>query len=113
MREYKITGDPAMLESSQKWKKIEYELFDKCDVGHVVGSYEQGISRKPSPISLSAISRSMSMTTCLPDQQGLLHRKDLMFVGGFAHRPNGDAVRWFAKEVFPTVLQRYPDIKCM
>ena len=38
-REYEMTGDPEKLASSQKWKKIEYELFEKADVGHVVGSF--------------------------------------------------------------------------
>ena len=112
MREYKITGDPAMLESSQKWKKIEYELFDKCDVGHVVGSYEQGIMQKAfpnKPIRNIPVYVYDDLPTGI--NKDFSTRKDLMFVGGFAHRPNGDAVRWFAKEVFPTVLQRYPDIK--
>lgn len=112
MREYKITGDPAMLESSKKWKKIEYELFDKCDVGHVVGSYEQGIMQKAfpnKPIRNIPVYVYDDLPTGI--NKDFSTRKDLMFVGGFAHRPNGDAVRWFAKEVFPTVLQRYPDIK--
>lgn len=112
MREYKITGDPAMLESSKKWKKIEYELFDKCDVGHVVGSYEQGIMQKAfpdKPIRNIPVYVYDDLPTGI--NKDFSTRKDLMFVGGFGHRPNGDAVRWFAKEVFPTVLQRYPDIK--
>src|SRR3546814_1372860 len=28
-------------------------------------------------------------------------RRDLVFVGGFRHPPNVDAVRWFAEAVFP------------
>ena len=29
-----------------------------------------------------------------------------MFVGGFAHPPNADAVLWFAREVFPRIRER-------
>jgi len=34
-------------------------------------------------------------------RRGFEARKDLMFVGGFQHPPNIDAVRWFAGEVMP------------
>ena len=111
-REYEMTKDPKILASSENWKKIEYDLFDKTDVGHVVGSYEQEI-----------------MQTAFPDKpirniplyiyDGILNdinkdfskRQDLLYVGGFGHPPNIDAVLWFAKEVFPTVVCKYPDIK--
>lgn len=33
---------------------------------------------------------------------------NILFVGGFGHPPNGDAVHWFAAEVFPLVLARHP-----
>ena len=34
-----------------------------------------------------------------------------MFVGGFNHPPNIDAVLWFAKEIFPEILKAYPEIR--
>ena len=33
-----------------------------------------------------------------------------MFVGGFKHAPNIDAVLWFAKEIFPQLLKKYPEL---
>ena len=38
-------------------------------------------------------------------------RKDLLFVGGFSHSPNIDAVLWFCNEIFPLVLIKHPEIK--
>jgi SAM-dependent methyltransferase len=38
-------------------------------------------------------------------------RKDLMFVGGFNHLPNVDAMKWFTKEIFPHITKSIPDIK--
>ena len=38
-------------------------------------------------------------------------REGLLFVGGFAHPPNADAVLWFAKEVFPYIRERIPGIR--
>lgn len=37
-------------------------------------------------------------------------KKNLLFVGGFGHPPNIDAVLWFANEIFPHILISYPDI---
>jgi glycosyltransferase involved in cell wall biosynthesis len=33
-------------------------------------------------------------------------RKDIVFIGGFEHLPNVDAVEWFVREVWPELLSR-------
>jgi len=38
-------------------------------------------------------------------------RHDLVFVGGFRHPPNVDAVRWFVQAIFPHVRARLPGIR--
>jgi glycosyltransferase involved in cell wall biosynthesis len=35
-------------------------------------------------------------------------REGLLFVGGFAHPPNADAVLWFAREIFPLIREQIP-----
>ena len=111
-REYEMTKDPDKLASSERWKKIEYELFEKADVGHVVGSYEQGIMQKVFPnkpirnIPLYIYEKMMSDIN-----KDFSERHDLLYVGGFGHPPNVDAVLWFAREVYPGILDRYPNMK--
>ncbi|MDR0183429.1 glycosyltransferase family 4 protein [Lysobacter arvi] len=41
---------------------------------------------------------------------GFEARRDLLFVGGFSHPPNLDAMRWFIADVFPRVRQALPDV---
>ena len=38
-------------------------------------------------------------------------RKDLFFIGGFAHKPNVDAVKWFSSEIMPLLRMEIPDIR--
>jgi glycosyltransferase involved in cell wall biosynthesis len=38
-------------------------------------------------------------------------RQDLVFVGGFRHPPNVDAVCWFVEEVFPLLREQLPDVR--
>lgn len=35
----------------------------------------------------------------------------LLFVGGFAHRPNPDAMLWFASELLPLIRQAFPTVR--
>ena len=43
-------------------------------------------------------------------RRGFDERRDLVFVGGFQHPPNVDAVLWFVREVFPRVRERLGDV---
>ena len=111
-RQYQLEKDPIMLKSSNEWKKKEFALFSKADIVYVVGSYEQQILQKEFPNKLIRniplyIYESLKENVNTKFQT----RKDILFVGGFGHSPNRDAVLWFAQKVFPKVLKKYPDMK--
>lgn len=42
---------------------------------------------------------------------GLEDRRDLLFVAGFGHSPNGDAAVWFVNEVMPLLSSRKPGLR--
>ena len=111
-RQYEIEKDPAILKSSNEWKKREFNLFNKADIIYVVGSYEQGILKKEFPDkpvrNIPVYIYDVMKENVNTDFSS---RKDIMFVGGFGHPPNGDAVLWFAQNVFKKIVNRYPDIK--
>ena len=111
-REYEITHDKKLLESSEKWKKIEFKIIENVDVVHVVGSYEQKYLQeiyKDIPIRNIPLYIYDDLPTDI--QKDFEKREDIVFVGGFGHPPNIDAVEWFAHEIYPKVLEKYPDMK--
>lgn len=110
-RDYLLSGDEQALEESKKWEPIEWELFEKADVGHVVGSYEQAIAQEKFP-GKPIRNIPIYIYDKMPDalEKDFAKRKDILYVGGFGHPPNIDAVLWFAKEIFPKILAVYPDI---
>lgn len=111
-REYEITGDESLLESAENWKKIEYDLFDKADVGHVVGSFEQEEMQKAFPDKPIRNIPLYIYEDILDDiNKDFSKRKDLIYVGGFGHHPNVDAVVWFGKEIMPLINKELPDAK--
>ncbi len=110
-RDYQVTGNEQSLKESEYWKEIEMELFDKTDVGHVVGSYEQKIMQKEFP-DKPIRNIPLYIYDEMPEriEKDFAKRHDILFVGGFSHLPNVDAVLWFAKEIFPKLLEKYPNL---
>lgn len=110
-REYEIEKNAELLKSIEKWKEIEFKLIRMADVVYVVGSYEQAVLKKEFPLK-----RIRNIPIFVYDSMPEVldgrweERKNLMFVGGFNHPPNVDAVLWFAKEIFPRILEHYPDM---
>lgn len=111
-REYQLNHNPNLLKSSGEWKEMEYGLFRKADVGHVVGSFEQDIMQKAFPEKpIRNIPLYIYENLLCDINKDFEKRHNILFVGGFNHPPNIDGVIWFAKEVFPAILEKYPDIK--
>lgn len=110
-REYELKPRPELLKSIEYWKKLEFKLMNAADIVYVVGSYEQQVLQKEllEKIirNIPIFSYDIEKNKAYPKAE---NRKDLLFVGGFKHPPNIDAVLWFAKEVFPHILIKYPDI---
>ena len=110
-REYLITKDEKKLEESEKFKIIENSIFPKVDIIHVVGNYEYNYLKEKYP---NKIIRSVPLfyydKLPINIEKDFSKRKNLLFVGGFLHSPNVDAVLWFANDIFPKVLKKYPDI---
>ncbi|MCF8011059.1 MAG: glycosyltransferase family 4 protein [Clostridiales bacterium] len=47
----------------------------------------------------------------VPVDKPFCQRKDLMFIGGFCHQPNVDAMLFFSEEIFPVIREKIPGIK--
>ncbi|MCJ8012685.1 glycosyltransferase [Paenibacillus sp. KQZ6P-2] len=114
MRNYEITKNPSVLKSAEEWKETESKLFEMADVIHVVGSFEQQVLLEQFPdkpirnIPLFPYSQPYGETHSINAFEG---RKDLLFVGGFNHKPNFDGIMWFIKDVFPKIRNEIEDIK--
>jgi len=113
-REMNINPSPALEEEllqARGWEEscweqsdiISYPSQDECDfVASKCGS------KRTAVLPLYCIpedeARRQRTVTGFEDRRGLL------FVGGFNHRPNTDAVVWFVREVLPLVRQKLPDV---
>ncbi|WP_010494520.1 glycosyltransferase [Paenibacillus elgii] len=110
LRNYEVEINPEILKSSEYWKKVEFGLFEKADVIHVVGNYEQQILEKELPNKPIRNIPLYIFDKCSEDIRLFNQRKNLLFVGGFNHKPNYDGVKWFVNDIFPKIIKQLPDI---
>lgn len=111
MREYNITHLKKYYFESINAKKVEFEIFKKVDIIHVVGNYEyEYLQKRLNNKIIRNIPLFIFENQYEKIEKDFSKRKDLIFVGGFKHSPNVDAILWFSKNIFPYIVKKYPNI---
>lgn len=106
-REYELTNNIRHKFESEKFRKIEYEIMQKADVVYYPSYVEKKeILKNDSKINIKAINAYYYDELKENYKENINNRKGLLFIGGFNHRPNVDAVIWFVKEVYPSILEK-------
>ena len=99
-REAKLFGDPLMAEAASTMRETELKLVNQADATIVVSEYESSLLRKLTP--LARVHQIPILRGATPVPEGdWADRRDFLFIGGFEHGPNVDAVVWFVGEVWP------------
>lgn len=103
-REYELTGDIQKKRDSDYWKSIEFTLMRKAAMSYYPSNVEEeAIHEQDMSIPVKAITAYVYEEFLENLNTDFAKREGLLFVGGFAHPPNADAVLWFAKEIFPKI----------
>jgi glycosyltransferase involved in cell wall biosynthesis len=123
-----LTGDAGEAESAAAMRTKELDLIGRADATIVVSSYEAELLAGILP---GAVVHHIPILRGAPDTPGFAgwryladrllgavgkrrnaerpafkDRRDVLFIGGFDHAPNVDAVLWFVREVWPRVQAR-------
>jgi len=108
-REAQITGNPQTREKARQHEELEFELIDQADETWVVSSVEQKLLREARP------GKSIEIVPTIAEVPGskapFALRRDFLFIGGFQHTPNIDAVLFFLQKIYPIVSKRLPKAK--
>lgn len=105
-REYELSGDKKLLEESDKWLKQELYIMKQAHMNYYPSVVESDeIHKIDVTIPVKAITAYVyeqfrKVNYDMDKRQGLL------FVGGFGHGPNLDAVLWFLDKIYPEVYKR-------
>lgn len=108
-RQAKIEGSLQLVKQAERRKAQELGLVAGVDCTVVVSQLEQVILQKEVPCAkvsvISAVHERYARSVNFEDT------KDILFLGGYQHLPNVDAVQYFVKDVFPILRRELPGIK--
>ncbi|MBS0565924.1 MAG: glycosyltransferase [Proteobacteria bacterium] len=108
-RSAELEGNAELARQAAATREAEFELMRDCDITLVVSPVEKAILAHEVPEARVEVLSNVHEIHGL--RRGYAQRSDLVFVGGFQHPPNIDAMQWFVREVFPLVQARAPQIR--
>ncbi|NOT12358.1 MAG: glycosyltransferase [Methylococcaceae bacterium] len=108
MREAEISSSQKQTRAAEKMKSMELSLMGLADMTTVVSQKELELISLELPehkIRLLPFARSIRGT-----KEGFKSRHGIVFVGGYQHTPNVDAVKYFTAEIMPIIRSRLPGV---
>ena len=106
-RQAELVGDPLRLAQAKATRRAELAVAKSADVTLVVSAEEVKLLATIAPrLTVRLLSNIHEPE---PSDVPFQNRRGILFVGGFAHEPNVDAVLFFANEIFPLIKARMPD----
>lgn len=103
-----IMGDRGLARRAARTRELELEIVARADATLVVSEVERELLARDAPQARVEVLTNLHRVSG-PGLPFAL-RRDLVFVGGFRHPPNVDAVRWFVEDVFPAIRERLADV---
>jgi glycosyltransferase involved in cell wall biosynthesis len=93
-----------------KFKKLELDLAKKADATITITAIEQKLLENENINNVFTIPNIHELNPS-PKEISFEQRNGLVFIGGYMHEPNVDAVKWLITEIMPTVWSKLPDVK--
>jgi hypothetical protein len=108
-REAELTGSAALAQEAEDMRGRELRAFAEADAALVCNSQEMDLLADELPDA-----RMVYLPWVIGPRgrsaAGFAERHGIMFLGGFAHRPNADAVIWFVTTVMPLLRPLLPGV---
>jgi glycosyltransferase involved in cell wall biosynthesis len=110
-KQHEIENKKELLEEADKWREIEISLFNKADI-ILTPSEEEKESIKSLGIEKDVYAIKPYIYNTIPKPvYDFSERKDVLFIGGFVHAPNVDAVLWFSREIWPRIKKNIAGVR--
>ena len=108
-RAAELAGSATLARQAKASQRSEQALIGRSDATFVVSPYEQALLTRMLP------GARVELLSNIHEVHGCRHphaqRKDLIFIGGYGHPPNRDAIHWIAAEILPALRKAMPDIR--
>jgi glycosyltransferase involved in cell wall biosynthesis len=103
-RQYAIERIDGLMEDARKMRETEFAIINTVDITHVVGEFEVNYLKTRFPHKkIEEIPLFLFDISERQNRQKSDRRDNILFVGGFSHSPNVDAVKWFIENVWKAI----------
>jgi len=109
-RQAEVEKSKLLHDEAIRVKRVELGVMERSDQTIVLSEAERQLLVKEgvAPEKLKVV----PLVREIPGRKrGYGKRKDIIFVGGFRHTPNVDAMHFFVDEVWPIIRQKLPKIR--
>lgn len=110
LRQAELANDESARRAALVLRDQELDLIDKCNLTILLSNdelYTVRDLRHEAPLAVLPV-----VFKKIPGAvQGHEMRRDILFIGSFPHKPNIDAVMYFAQSIFPIIRQQIPDVR--
>ena len=108
LREAELEDSIEKQELAMKMKQLELQMIKSVDLTILRSTAELELLKDELPINKLCV--FPLILTPYNNSPSLKERKDIIFVGGFQHTPNVDAVKYFVSSIMPILRKLIPDI---
>ena len=103
-----VKKDAALRTESERYRRLEAALARAADLVITVTPEEQRVLKQAVPTARVEVIPNIHAIRKEPRPWDV--RRDLLFIGGYEHAPNVDAVEWFVLEILPLVRRELGDV---
>lgn len=103
-----VAGDRALLRAAERTRVQELAAVAAADITLVVSDSERALLAEAMPDARIALVSNLHRIA--GSGAAFEERRDLLFVGGFRHPPNTDAMRWCIEAILPRIRAALPGV---
>ncbi len=107
-RAAELSGNAALARQAEASRKRELALMQASDVTFVVSPVERELVSRVAPGA--RVELLSNVHAVYGRRAGFDSRCGLVFIGGFHHPPNADAMRWMVHEILPRMRAQVADM---
>ncbi|HEX7966538.1 MAG TPA: glycosyltransferase [Gammaproteobacteria bacterium] len=108
-RQAAVENNPLIADRAERTRADELKLIRESDASIVVSPVEKELLAQEAPRANVHVVQLVIPEE--PQGPGFEARRDILFIGGYQHNPNVEAVLYFCREVLPALRSRIPDLR--
>jgi GT2 family glycosyltransferase len=102
-------ADPAALEQARTTREDELDVLQAVDLALTYSAVEEAVIHSHN-LDRTKVARLPWIADVQDDTPPFESRRNISFIGGFRHPPNGEAVNFFLQQVWPKLSRAVPDL---